>query len=95
MQYAFRALASAENTFSSNTFGTINVAHYYIGQDASIIIEYQQFSNTKIKATSGNNEVTIQNSGNINVGGTVYDTNSMPFKKTLNSQTITVNSVVG
>jgi len=93
VQYAIRALASAKNTFASNTFGKINNDHFLISSSASIAIENQQFSNTKIRGTAGNNEVIIQKSGKINVAGTIYDTDATPYKKILNSQTITVNSV--
>jgi mannuronan 5-epimerase len=93
VQYAFRALSSAENTFASNAFGTVTGNHYLIGSSASITIENQKFSNTSIRGMSGNNEVTIQNSGMIKIGGTTYDTDVTPYKKRLSDQTITVNSV--
>jgi hypothetical protein len=93
VQYAFRALSSAENTFASNAFGTVTGNHYLIGSSASITIEDQKFSNTSIRGMSGNNEVTIQKCGMIKIGGTTYDTNVTPYKKRLSDQTITVNSV--
>lgn len=93
VKYAFRALSSAENTFASNTFGTVTGNHYLIGSTASITIENQKFSNTSIRGLSGNNEVTIQDCGKIKIGGTTYDTNVTPYKKRLSDQTITVNSV--
>jgi poly(beta-D-mannuronate) C5 epimerase len=93
VKYAFRALSSAENTFASNTFGTVTGNHYLIGSSASITIKNQKFSNTSIRGMPGNNEVTIENCGMIKIGGTTYDTNVTPYKKRLSDQTITVNSV--
>jgi mannuronan 5-epimerase len=93
VQYAFRALSSAENTFASNAFRTVTGNHYLIGSSASITIENQKFSNTSIRGMSGNNEVTIQDCGMIKIGGTIYDTDATPYKKKLSGQTITVNSV--
>jgi hypothetical protein len=93
VKYAFRALASAENTFESNAFGTVTGNHYLIGSSASIIIDNQKFSNTTIRGMSGNNEVTIQNSGIIKVGDTTYNTCDAAYKTRLSDQTITVNSV--
>lgn len=92
---AFRAQASAQNTFSNNNFVKVNTDHYLLTSSASVTIEHQTFSNTKIHATPGNNDVTIQNSGKIQLVGssTIYDTGVTPFKMTLNSKTITVNSV--
>jgi poly(beta-D-mannuronate) C5 epimerase len=93
VKYAFRALSSAENTFESNAFGTVTGNHYLIGSSASITIENQEFSDTSIRGMSGNNEVTIQNSGIIEIEGTTYDTDVTPYKKRLSDETITVNSV--
>jgi nitrous oxidase accessory protein NosD len=94
VQYAFRALASAENTFESNAFGTVTGNHYLIGSSASITIDNQMFSDTTIRGMSGNNEVAIQNSGIIKIGDTTYDTcNGATYKTRLSDQTITVNSV--
>ena len=95
VEYAIRASASADNTFASNTFGTIHVQHFIMSSSADIKIENQTFSNTHIRGTSGNNVVTIQNSSMIEVGGVTYDTDSTPFTATLSSETITVNSVTG
>jgi Right handed beta helix region len=93
VKYAFRALASAENTFESNAFGTVTGNHYLIGSSASITIDNQMFSSTTIRGTSGNNEVTIQNSGIIEIGSTTYNTCDSPYKTRLSDRTITVNSV--
>ena len=93
VKYAFRALANAENTFESNAFGTVTGNHYLIGSSASITIDKQMFSGTTIRGMSGNNEVTIQNSGIIKIGSTTYNTCDSPYKTRLSDQTITVNSV--
>jgi parallel beta-helix repeat protein len=93
VQYGFRALASSDNTFASNTFGTVTSNHYLIGNSATITIENQKFSNTTIRAMSGQNDVTITNSGTIKIGSNTYSTDSTPYKTTLSGQTITINSV--
>jgi parallel beta-helix repeat protein len=93
VKYAFRALSSAENTFTSNAFGTVTGNHYLIGSSASITIDHQKFSNTTIRAMSGHNDVTITKSGTIKIGSSTYNTDLTPYKTTLSGQTITINSV--
>jgi hypothetical protein len=93
VQYGFRALASSDNTFATNTFGTVISNHYLIGNSASITIDHQKFSNTTIRAMAGQNDVTITNSGTIKIGSNTYNTDTSPYKTTLSDQTITINSV--
>jgi parallel beta-helix repeat protein len=93
VKYGFRAIASSDNTFATNTFGTVTSNHYLIGSSASITIDHQKFSNTTIRAMSGNNDVTITHSGTIKIADKTYDTDTSPYKTTLSGQTITINSV--
>jgi nitrous oxidase accessory protein NosD len=94
VQYGFRAIASSSNTFATNTFGThITSNHYLIGSSSSITIDHQKFLNTTIRAMSGNNVVTITDSGIIKIGSKTYNTDTTPYKTTLSGQTITINSV--
>jgi hypothetical protein len=91
--YAMRSKAAGPNTFSSNEFGTMRDGHWIMSASSKIVIENQHFDNYIIRGDSGNNIVTIQDSGRIKIGSTTYDTDAAPYKKTLNGQTITVDSV--
>ena len=93
VQYAIRAMASSDNTFSDNTFRNVTDYHYILTSDASIDIENQLFSSTNIRGISGSNTVSIQDSGIITIdNGRELDTDEQPYTQTLSSQTININS---
>jgi mannuronan 5-epimerase len=93
VQYAIRAMASSDNTFSDNTFGNVTDYHYILTSDASVDIENQIFSSTSIRGISGANTLSIQDSGIITIDSSrEHDTDEEPYTQILSSQTINIDS---
>jgi parallel beta-helix repeat protein len=93
VQYAIRALASSDNTFSDNTFGNVTDYHYIMTSEASIDIQNQIFSSVNIRGISGANTLSIEDSGVINIDNSrEHDTDEEPYTQVLSSQTINVDS---
>jgi mannuronan 5-epimerase len=96
VQNGIRALASSDNTFSSNVFGNVTDFHYIITLDASMNIENQIFDMTNIRGLSGDNTLTIRNSGTIIIDNTInHDTDIEPYTHVLSGQSINVRSAPG
>src|ERR671923_1394715 len=93
VQYALRAMASPDNTFSDNTFGNVTDYHYIMTSEASIDIQNQIFSSVNIRGISGANTLSIEDSGVINIDNSrEHDTDEEPYTQVLSSQTINVDS---
>jgi mannuronan 5-epimerase len=93
VQYAVRAMASSDNTFSNNAFGNVTDYHYIMTLDASIDIEDQIFSSVNIRGISGDNTLSIQDSGIITIDNNMdHDTDVEPYTQVLSSQTINIDS---
>ena len=93
VQYALRAMASSDNTFSNNAFGNVTDYHYIMTLDASIDIEDQIFSSVNIRGISGDNTLSIQDSGIITIDNNMdHDTDVEPYTQVLSSQTINIDS---
>jgi poly(beta-D-mannuronate) C5 epimerase len=93
VQNAMRAVASSNNTFSSNVFGNVTDFHYILTSNASMDIENQIFDMTNARGVSGSNTLSIRDSGTIIIDNTInHDTDIEPYAQTLSGQTININS---
>jgi hypothetical protein len=93
VQNAMRAVASSNNTFSSNVFGNVTDFHYIMTSNASMDIENQIFDMANIRGVSGSNTLSIRGSGTIDIDNTTnHDTEIEPYTQMLSGQTINVNS---
>jgi nitrous oxidase accessory protein NosD len=93
VQNAMRAVASSNNTFSSNVFGNVTDFHYIMSSNASMDIENQIFDMTNARGVSGSNTLSIRDSGTIIIDNTMnHDTDIEPYAQTLSGQTININS---
>jgi poly(beta-D-mannuronate) C5 epimerase len=93
VQNAMRAVASSNNTFSSNVFGNVTDFHYIMTSNASMDIENQVFDMANIRGVLGGNTLSIQDSGRVIIDNTVnHDTDTEPYTQILSGQTINVNS---
>jgi parallel beta-helix repeat protein len=93
VQYAIRALASSDNTFSNNTFSNVTDYHYIMTSDASIDIENQIFSSVNIRGILDDNTLSIRDSGIITIDNNMdHDTDVEPYTQVLSSQTINIDS---
>ena len=93
VQNAMRAVASSNNTFSSNVFGNVTDFHYIMTSNASMDIENQFFDMVNVRGVSGSNTLSIRDSGTILIGNTTnHDTEIEPYTEILSGQTINVNS---
>jgi mannuronan 5-epimerase len=93
VQYAIRAMASSDNTFSNNAFGNVTDYQYILTLDASINIEDQDFSSVNIRGVSGDNTLSIQDSGVITIDNNMdHDTDVEPYTQVLTSQTVNIDS---
>ena len=93
VQNGIRALASSDNTFSGNVFGNVTDFHYVMTLGASMNIENQIFDMTNIRGVSGDNTLTITNSGTIIIDNTMnHDTDIEPYTHVISSQSINVRS---
>ena len=93
VQNAMRAVASSNNTFSSNVFGNVTDFHYIMTSNASMDIENQIFDMANIRGVSGSNTLSIRDSGTIVIDNTTnHDTEIEPYTQTLSGQTVNVNS---
>jgi mannuronan 5-epimerase len=93
VQNAMRAVASSNNTFSSNVFGNVTDFHYIMTSNASMDIENQIFDMANIRGVSGSNTLSIRDSGTIVIDNTInHDTETVPYTQTLSGQTVNVNT---
>jgi poly(beta-D-mannuronate) C5 epimerase len=93
VQNAMRAVASSNNTFSSNVFGNVTDFHYIMTSNASMDIENQIFDMANIRGVSGSNTLSIRDSGTIVIDNTTnHDTEMEPYTQILSGQTVNVNS---
>jgi poly(beta-D-mannuronate) C5 epimerase len=96
VQNAIRALASTDNTFSSNIFGNVTDFQYIMTMGATMNIENQNFDMINIRGVEGANTLTIRNSGEIIIdNSTAYDTDIQPYTEVLFSRSINVVSAPG
>ncbi len=93
VQSAIRAVASSDNTFSTNIFGNVTDFHYIMTSDASMDIENQIFEMANVRGVSGANTLSIRDSGTIIIDNTIdHDTDIEPYTAVLSGQTININS---
>ena len=93
VQNAIRALASSDNTFSNNIFGNVTEFHYILTSDASMNIENQTFDMTNVRGFSGDNTLSIQNSGTILIDNTMdHDTDLEPYTTVLSGESMNIDS---
>lgn len=92
-KYGMVFTAATSNTAKNNTFDGVSIYEYFLTLGANLTIDSQAFSSTQIRGQAGTNYVTIQNSGNINTGQNVTDTNASPYTVPLAGITITADSV--
>jgi poly(beta-D-mannuronate) C5 epimerase len=93
VQNAMRAVASSNNTFSSNVFGNVTDFHYIMTSNANMDIENQIFDMTNARGVSGSNTLSIRDSGTIIIDNTInHDTDIEPYTQTLSGQSVSINS---
>jgi hypothetical protein len=93
VQNAIRALASSDNTFSNNIFGNVTDFHYILTSDASMDIENQIFDMANVRGISGDNTLSIRNSGTIVIDNTMeHDTDVEPFTTVLSDESLNIDS---
>jgi poly(beta-D-mannuronate) C5 epimerase len=93
LEHAIRARASSDNTFSNNVFGNITGSHYLMALDAGIHIENQIFEMVNVDGRSGDNTLSIRNSGMIIIDDTIeHDTDLEPYVEVLSSEIIDIDS---
>src|ERR687896_2182815 len=93
VQNAMRAVASSNNTFSSNVFGNVTDFHYIMTSNASMDIENQIFDMTNARGVSGSNTLSIRDSGTIIIDNAInHDTDIEPYTQTLSGQSVSINS---
>jgi parallel beta-helix repeat protein len=93
VQNAIRAIASSGNTFSNNQFRNVTDAHYLMTSGASIDIQKQTFSAVNIRGDLGANNLSIRDSGIIDVdNGMRHNTDEQPYTRVLSSQRVSINS---
>ena len=92
-KYGMVFTAATSNTARNNAFNGVSIYEYFLTLGANLTIDSQVFSSTQIRGQAGTNYVTIQNSGNINTGQNVTDTNASPYTISLAGATITIDSV--
>jgi hypothetical protein len=93
VQSAIRAVASSDNTFSTNMFGNVTDFHYIMTSDASMDIENQIFDMANVRGVSGANTLSIRDSGTIIIDNTIdHDTDIEPYTAVLSGQSININS---
>src|SRR5215212_260449 len=94
VQNGIRALASSDNIFSNNTFGNVTGFQYTLSSDASMVIENQTFDMVNVRGVSGDNTLSIRNSGTIIIDNTVeHDTALEPYTQVLSDQSVKIDSV--
>jgi mannuronan 5-epimerase len=93
VQNAIRAIASSGNIFSNNQFHNVTDAHYLMTSGASIDIQKQTFSAVNIRGDLGANNLSIRDSGIIDVdNGMRHNTDEQPYTRVLSSQRVSINS---
>jgi mannuronan 5-epimerase len=93
VQNAIRALASSDNTFSNNIFGNVTDFHYILTSDASMDIENQIFDMVNVRGFSGDNTLSIRNSGTIVIDNTIeHDTDLELYTTVLSGESLNIDS---
>jgi parallel beta-helix repeat protein len=93
VQNGIRALASSDNIFSNNIFGNVTDFHYTMSSDASMDIENQIFDMVNVRGFSGDNTLSIRNSGTIIIDNTIeHDTGLEPYTEVLSDQSVKIDS---
>ena len=93
VENAIRAVASSNNTFSSNVFGNVTDFQYIMTSNASMDIENQIFDMTNVRGVLGGNTLSIRDSGTIIIDNTIdHDTDIEPYTQILTGQSININS---
>jgi parallel beta-helix repeat protein len=93
VQNGIRALASSDNIFSNNTFGNVTDFHYTMSSDASMDIENQTFDKVNVRGFSGDNTLSIRNSGTIIIDDTIeHDTSLQPYTEVISDQSMKIDS---
>src|SRR5215212_8520504 len=93
VQNGIRALASSDNIFSNNIFGNVTDFHYTMSSDASMDIENQIFDLVNVRGFSGDNTLSIRNSGTIIIDNTIeHDTGLEPYTEVLSDQSVKIDS---
>src|SRR5215208_805399 len=88
VQNAIRASAS-----SNNLFGNVTDFHYTMTSDASMDIENQIFDMVNVRGVSGDNTLSIRNSGTIIIDNTIeHDTALEPYTEVLSVQSVKIDS---
>jgi len=93
VQNGIRALASSDNIFSNNIFGNVTDFHYTMSSDATMDIENQTFDMVNVRGFSGDNTLSIRNSGTIIIDNTVeHNTALEPYTVVLSDQSMKIDS---
>jgi mannuronan 5-epimerase len=93
VQNAIRASASSDNTFSNNIFDNVTDFHYTMTSDAGMNIENQNFDTVDVRGVSGDNTLSIQNSGTIIIDNTIdHDTDLEPYTTVLSGESMNIDS---
>ena len=96
VQNGIRALASSDNIFSNNIFGNVTDFQYTMSSDASMDIENQVFDMVNVRGFSGDNTLSIRNSGKIIIDNTIgHDTGLEPYTEVLSDQSVKIDSARG
>jgi parallel beta-helix repeat protein len=93
VQNGIRALASSDNIFSNNIFGNVTDFHYTMSSDATMGIENQTFDMVNVRGFSGDNTLSIRNSGTIIIDNTTeHNTALEPYAEVLSDQSMKIDS---
>lgn len=93
VQNTIRASASSGNTFSNNIFDNVTDFHYTMTSDAGMNVENQTFDMVNVRGVSGDNTLSIQNSGTIIIGNTIdHDTDLEPYTTVLSYESMNIDS---
>lgn len=89
------ATANDGNIARDNSFDDISLSEYYLTDGAELVIEEQEFAETRIMGGSGKNTIIIQNSGRLAIDDEMFDTGIRTFTQSLNEESIRVDSQDG
>jgi|SRR5215510_561044 len=79
------------NIVANNTISKNLSYQYFMTKNSQMLLDGETFKLGEIRGAEGNNTVTIQNSGIINIDGKPVDTNLKPFVVSLTNRTLDVN----
>ncbi len=89
------ATANDGNIARDNSFDDISLSEYYLTDGAELVIEEQEFAETRISGGSDKNTIMIQNSGRLAIDDEMFDTGIRTFTQSLTEESVIVDSPEG